>query len=116
MSVRIGEQEPNELQRGRIGKVQIIEKQDQRMLRAGELAEEVLKQQAEAVLRLGRGQGRDCRLGTDDQLELGQELDQDLAVFSQRMQEALFAHMQGVRRLGQRSRRRRSRQAPSSGP
>ena len=78
--VRLGEQVLDELQAGGIGPLQVVEEQRQRMIRAGEHRQELLEHQAEAVLRLDRRQRRHRRLRADDERDLRQHVDDQLAV------------------------------------
>ncbi|HUB14632.1 MAG TPA: hypothetical protein VMB34_21965 [Acetobacteraceae bacterium] len=59
--------------------MQIVKKQDKRMLRPGEYAEAALEHHLEAVLRVLRWQLRHRRLAPDDQLELGDQGDHQVA-------------------------------------
>ena len=75
------DQVPQELERGVVEPLQIIEEQRERMLRPREDLEYALENEQEALLGLVRGRGlRGLRLTTDEQLEIGNELHHLLAV------------------------------------
>ena len=60
--LRVRDQMLDEVERGRVQPLQIVEEQRERMLRPGEHAEEAPEHQLEAVLRVLRRQIRDRRL------------------------------------------------------
>src|SRR3979411_1290384 len=65
--------------------LQIIEEQRERMLRFGEGAEEPPDDHLEAVLRLSRREVRNGRLFSDDELQLGNEVHDELTVLAERL-------------------------------
>ena len=67
----------------RVQPLQIVEEQRKRVLRPGEHAEEPPEHQLEAVLRILRRQVRNGRLFPDDELDLRDEVDDQLAVRAQ---------------------------------
>ncbi len=87
--VRVCHQVFEQRQRGRIHPLQVVEEQHQRMFWPGEHAEETPEHQLEAALRfLGRQVGHG-QLRADDNLELGDEIDHELAVELQRFAQGL---------------------------
>ena len=75
LHVRLGQQILEQVERRRIEPLQIVEEQRERVLLAREHAEEAPEHQLEAVLRVLRRQLRDRRLFSDDELQLGNEVD-----------------------------------------
>src|SRR5882757_2699227 len=69
--------------------LQIIEEQHERVLRSGERAEKPPNDQLEAVLRISRREVRNGRLFSDDELQLGNEVDNELTVWAQRLAQAI---------------------------
>src|ERR1700730_16277400 len=67
--------------------LQIIEEQRERMLPAREHPEEAPEDHLEAILRLLRRQIRHWRLFSDPDFQLGNEVDDELAVRAQRLAE-----------------------------
>ncbi len=82
--VRVREQMLYEHQARGVDPLQVIQEEHQRMLLAREHRDELPKHHAEPVLRFGRGQRRYGRLLADDQLYLGQHIDDELAVDTDR--------------------------------
>src|SRR5580704_19741869 len=73
------------LKRRCIQPLQIIEEHRERMLLAREHPEEAPEHHLEAVLRVLRRQVRDRRLLPDHELQLGDEIDDELAIRAQRL-------------------------------
>ena len=65
---------------GRIGPLEIVEEERERVLLLGEHPDEVPEHDAEPVLRLGRRQLGDRRLPADDELDLRDHVDDELSV------------------------------------
>ncbi len=74
-----------QVERRRVEPLQIVEEERERMLRPGEDAEEAPEHQLEAALRVLRRQLGDRRLLADDELQLRDEVDDELAVRPQRL-------------------------------
>src|SRR6266478_46834 len=72
-----------EAERCCIQPLQIIEKQRERVLRPGERAEEPPEHQLETVLRILRRQVWNGRLFPNNELQLGDEVDDELAIRTQ---------------------------------
>ena len=70
----------DEVERGGIQPLQIVEEQRKRMLRASERANEAPEHQLKSVLRFLRRQVGNGRLFADDELQFGDEVDDELAV------------------------------------
>ena len=83
--LRMRDQVLDEVERRRVQPLQIIEEQRERMLLAREHAEEAAKHQLEAILGILRRQVGDRRLCSDHQFQLGNEIDDELAVRAQRL-------------------------------
>src|SRR5713101_2427634 len=69
-----------EVERRCIEPMQIVEEQRERVLRPGERADEPPEHKLEAVLRISRRQVCDGRLFPDDEFQLRNEADDQLAV------------------------------------
>src|SRR3977135_1610354 len=67
--------------------LQIVEEQPERVLRRGEYAEELPEHRLEAVLRVLRREVWNGRLFSDDELDLGDEADDELAVRPHRLRQ-----------------------------
>src|SRR5712671_8005535 len=85
--LRMRNQMFEEIERCCIYPLQIIEKQRERMLRLGEHAEEPPEHQLEAVLGISRRQLWNGRLFPDDDLQLRDEADDQLAVRLDRLRQ-----------------------------
>src|SRR5262249_4570857 len=72
------------VERGAIQPLQIVDEEDERMLDSGEHAHEALQGSLEAHLSLLRRKLRDELLRTDDQLQVGYEVDDELRVRAER--------------------------------
>ncbi|MGC2786900.1 MAG: hypothetical protein WA397_24340, partial [Roseiarcus sp.] len=75
----------DEVECPRIQPLQIVEEQRERMVLAREQAEEAPENHLKAILGVLRRQVRDWRLRSDNELELGNEVDDELAVRAQRL-------------------------------
>src|SRR5437879_3642341 len=73
-----------ELEARGIYPLEVVEKDRNGVLLAGKHGGELPEHHAEAVLRLGKGQLRDGRLPTDDELDLGDHIDDELTVHPER--------------------------------
>ncbi|XXR80435.1 hypothetical protein WMF33_06000 [Sorangium sp. So ce394] len=82
-ALRIRQEQREEPERGEIRPLQIVEEEDQRVLRRGEDAQEALKYKVEPVLGLGRPELGHGRLGADDELQLRQQVDEDLPALAE---------------------------------
>ncbi len=78
--VRPSDQVLNEFERRRVQPLQIVEEQGERVFLAREHAEEAPENHLKAILGVLRRQVRDWRLRSDNELELGNEVDYELAV------------------------------------
>ena len=87
--VRVGRPVLEEVERGRVEPLQVVEEQGERMPGPGEDAEEAAEDQLEAALRLLRRQLGDRRLLADDELQLRDQVDHELAVRTERGAERL---------------------------
>src|SRR5262249_42401126 len=85
----IAHQVLDELQRRGVQPLEIVEKQDQRMLRTREHGEESRDRALETVLRLVRRDLGDRRLLAEDQLELRHETRDDVTVHVQRLADGI---------------------------
>ena len=83
--LRMGDQMLDEVECRRIQPLQIVEEQRERMFLAREHAEEAPENHLKAILGVLRRQVRDRRLWSDHELELGNEVDDELAVRAQRL-------------------------------
>src|SRR6202163_620493 len=75
----------DKVERSCIQPLQIIEEQRERVLLAREHAEEAPEDHLEAILGVLRRQVRDRRLGSENELQLGNEVADELAVRAQRL-------------------------------
>jgi len=82
---RLPQQILEQIERRRVQPLQIVEEQHQRMFRPGEDADEAPEHQLEAVLRISWRQLWNGRLFPDDELHLGDEIDDQLAVRADRL-------------------------------
>ena len=83
--LRVRDQMLDEVERGGIQPLQIIEEQRERMLGRGERAKEAPKHQLKSVLRFLRRQVGNGRLFPDDELQFGNEVDHQLSVRAERL-------------------------------
>src|SRR5688572_28754391 len=79
-----GEDQLEQAQRGRVGPLQIVEEERERMRRRREHLEERLERELEAMLRLGRAELGHRSRRADHQLELGNKIHDHARVRSQR--------------------------------
>ena len=79
----------DEFERRGVQPLQIIEEQRERVFLAREHAEEPPENHLKAVFGVLRRQVRDWRLCSDNELELGNEVDDELAVRAQRLAEGV---------------------------
>ena len=80
--IRPGQQILEQIERCRVEPLQIVEEQGERMLLARENTEEGPEDHLEAVLRVLRREVWNGRLLTDDESELGDQVDHELAVWA----------------------------------
>ena len=85
LQIRPGQQILEQIERRRVEPLQIVEEERQRMFRPGEDADEPPEHQLEARLRLLRRKLGDRRLLSDDELQLGDEVDHEPSVRAQRL-------------------------------
>src|SRR3977135_3434572 len=90
-----------EVERRCIKPLQIVKKQGERMLLAREYAKEAPEHHLETVLRVLRRQVRDRRLFSDHELQLGNEVDDELAIRAQRLGEGLAPAAKLLRSVGE---------------
>ncbi|HET6408986.1 MAG TPA: hypothetical protein VFG14_13955 [Chthoniobacteraceae bacterium] len=83
--IRERDQMVEKVERRCIEPLQIIEEQRERMLLPRKRGEEALKNRLKAMFGVLRGQIRNRRLGSDNQLELGNQVDNELAVGAKRL-------------------------------
>src|SRR6202790_4867475 len=82
---RVRDQVFNEVERRCIKPLQIVKKQRERVLLAREYPEETPENRLEAVLRVLRRQVRDRWLLPDHELQLGNEVDDELTIWTERL-------------------------------
>ena len=87
--LRLGQQMLEQVERCRVQPLQIVEEQRQRVLRPGEHAEEAPEHQLKAALRVMGRQLGNRRLLADDELQLRNEVDDELAVRAKRLAKSL---------------------------
>jgi hypothetical protein len=87
--IRIGNQILHQFKGCRVEPLQIVEKQRKRVLRPGERAEETAEHHLEAILRILGRQIRNVRLFPDDELDLRDEVDDELAVRTHGLQKGV---------------------------
>jgi len=85
LHVRLGQQVLEQVERGRVEPLQIVEEQGEGMFRTREHADEPPKHQLEAPLRVLERKLRDRWLFSDDQLELGDDVDHEPSIRAQRL-------------------------------
>ena len=84
-----GQQVLNQIERGRVEPLEIVEEQRQWMIGACENTYESSEHDLEAVLRLLRGKLRNGRLFSYDQLQFGDEVDDEPSIWAQRLMKGL---------------------------
>ena len=115
LQIRPGQQILQQIERRRVEPLQVVEEERQRMLRPGEHADEPPKHQLETPLRVLRRKLRDRRLVSDDELQLGDEVDHEPAVRAQRLQQGVAPAAQlGCRSCRAAAGRGSERPAPAS--
>ena len=77
--VRIARPQFDEPERGRVGPLQIVQEEHERVLWPGDHAQEGREYEVEAILRLLGSELRSRRLRAEDSLELGNDVDENLA-------------------------------------
>jgi hypothetical protein len=87
LHVRLGQQVGEHVERRRVEPLQIVKKERQRMFGSREDTDEASEHQLEPPLRLLRRQLRDRRWFADNELQLGDEVDDEPAVRAQRLAE-----------------------------
>jgi hypothetical protein len=85
--VRFGEQLSQQVGRRRVQPLEIVDEDDEWVLRAGEHPQELAKDATEAVLSFGRPLYRHRRLRTHDPGKIGDQVDDDLGVVAERVAE-----------------------------
>jgi len=98
---RAGEERAEEAQRRRVGPLQVVDEDHQRMLALRQRAHEVLEDELEPVLRLGGGERRRRRLLAQDELDLRNEFRQDTRVGAERFREPRAPSAQAGLALGE---------------
>src|SRR6202043_3665898 len=83
--LRMRDQVLEEVERRGIKPLQIVEEQRERVLPRGERPEEAPEHHLEAVLRVLRRQVRDRWLFSDHEFQLGNEVDDELAIRAERL-------------------------------
>src|ERR1700730_7995869 len=83
--LRVRHQMFKEVERCCIQPLQIVEEQGQRVVLAREHPEETPEHHLESVLRVLRRQVRDRWLFSDHELQLGNEVDDELSIWAQRL-------------------------------
>ena len=89
LQIRSGQQILEQVERRRVEPLKIVEEERQRMFRPREHADEPPKHELETSLRVLWRKLRDGRLVTDDELQLGNEIDHEPAVRAQRLQKGV---------------------------
>src|ERR1700682_2346572 len=87
--LRVRDQMLEQVERRRIKPLQIVQKQRERVLLAREHPEEPPEYHLEAVLRVLRRQIRDRWLFPDHELQLGNEVDDELSIWAQRLAQSI---------------------------
>ena len=87
--IRMDQQVFEQIERGRIEPLQIVEEERQRMLRPGEHSQEAPEHQLEASLRVLGGSSGTGRLLADDELQLRDQVHHELPIRTQRFTERL---------------------------
>ncbi len=77
--IGVGEHELDQAEAGDVGPLEVVEEDDQGVLGGAEDLEEALEGAIEAILGLGGAEPGDRWLGSDEEGELGDDLDQHLA-------------------------------------
>ncbi len=85
--IRVHEQVFQQIERGRVEPLQIVEEQGQWMLRPGEHRQEAPEHQLKASLRILRWQLRNCGLLADDEFQFRNQVHHELAIWTQRFAE-----------------------------
>ncbi len=106
----VGHEVGEEAEAGGVCPLEIVDEHGERVLGGGAGGEQAAEQAAEAGLALGERQLGDGRLGPDDEAELGDEIDDQLAALAERLGEA---GRQRARPASPSARRSRAR-APSA--
>src|SRR6185312_1876738 len=88
--IRMDQQIFQKIKRGGIDPLQIVEEERQRMLRSGEHSEKAPKNHLKAPLHLLRRQLGDRVLFTNDEFQLRDEVQHELAIGTQRVTERLM--------------------------
>ena len=101
----VGHEVGEEAEAGGVCPLEIVDEHGERVLGGGAGGEQAAEQPAEAGLALGERQLGDGRLGPDDEAELGDEIDDQLAALAERLGEARAP----AGEAGARPRRARSR-------
>src|SRR5262249_12646151 len=89
LQIRPGQQILQQIERGRVEPLQVVEEKRQWMLRPGEDADEPVKHLLEAPLRVLWRKLEDRWLVSDDKLQLGDNVDHEPSVWAQRLQQGL---------------------------
>ena len=88
--IRMDQQIFQQIKRGGIDPLQIVEEERQRMLRSGEHSEKAPKNHLKAPLHLLRRQLGDGALFTNDEFQLRDQVQHELAIGTQRVTERLL--------------------------
>ena len=99
--LRIREQRLEQRQGSRIRPLQVVKEDHQRMRRRGKHAHELLEDQVEPVLCLGRVEGRHGRLLSDEPLERRDDIDDHLGVGAEGREERFLPGLNALLALGQ---------------
>jgi hypothetical protein len=89
LHISLGQQILEQIQRGCIQPLQVVEEQRERVFLARKHPNKAPENHLEAVLRILRRQVRDGRLCSDNELQLGDKIDDQLAVRTQRLLESV---------------------------
>src|SRR5258707_3053620 len=87
--LRVCDEVFEQVERRTVQPLQIVQEQCERVFLSREDAEEAAEYHLEAVLRLLRRQLRDRRLFSDDQLQLGNEVHDELSIRAERLAEGI---------------------------
>ena len=83
---RFPHEQPQQIQGSRVGPLQVIQKEHERVLFSRHRPDECAQDVMDAILRLGGGELLDGRLGPDDQFELRKDIHHHLSVLAEELQ------------------------------
>ena len=89
MEIRLCQEVLEEIERGRIEPLQVVEEQHQRMLRSDEDAEQAAEHQLKPALRVPRRQFRRLRLRADEEFEVREQRYHERAIRAERCGERI---------------------------